>query len=107
VRLLAPLLGVLREVAGAHGATMTQVALAWLLRRPNVVVIPGASSLEQAESNAAAADIELSADEDRALSEASDAYRPLRGAAALPGMLRGRAGRVAGRVRRTVEGLGS
>ena len=36
-----------------------QVALAWLLRTPNVVVIPGASSVAQAEGNAAAADLEL------------------------------------------------
>ena len=77
LRRLAPLLSVLRDVATAHGVTSAQVALAWLVHRPNVVVIPGASSVEQAEANAAAADIELSAEEDRSLTEASDAYRPL------------------------------
>ena len=51
----------------AHGATPSQVALAWLIRRPNVVVIPGASSVAQVEVNAAAADLELTDDEDAAL----------------------------------------
>ena len=54
-----PLLDALREVAAAHGATPAQVALAWVIRRPNVVAIPGASSVGQLEKNAAAADLEL------------------------------------------------
>jgi aryl-alcohol dehydrogenase-like predicted oxidoreductase len=57
---LAPLIAALREVGGRHGATAAQVALAWLIRKPNVVAIPGASSLRQLEENVAAADIELS-----------------------------------------------
>jgi aryl-alcohol dehydrogenase-like predicted oxidoreductase len=105
VALLAPVLAALREVAGAHGATPSQVALAWLIRRPNVVVIPGASSLSQLESNIAAADLELSDDEDAALTAASDAYDPVRGRAALPGLVRVRADRFAGRVRRATGGL--
>src|SRR3954467_15377964 len=36
-----PLLGTLREVASAHDAKPAQVALAWLLALPQVVVIPG------------------------------------------------------------------
>jgi aryl-alcohol dehydrogenase-like predicted oxidoreductase len=68
---LEPLLDVLRQVANGHGATPAQVALAWLVRKPNVVAIPGASSVAQAEQNAAAADIELTAEEDSRLSEAS------------------------------------
>jgi len=55
LRRVAPLLGVLREVADAHDATPSQVALAWLIGLPRVVVIPGASSVAQLESNAAAA----------------------------------------------------
>ena len=74
---VAPVVEVLREVAAAHASTPAQVALAWLLRRPNVVVIPGASSVAQVEANAAAADLELKDDEDRALTSASDKYRPL------------------------------
>jgi diketogulonate reductase-like aldo/keto reductase len=74
---VAPVVEVLREVANAHGATPAQIALAWLLRRPNVVVIPGASSVAQVEANAAAADLELKDDEDRELTKASDKYQPL------------------------------
>jgi aryl-alcohol dehydrogenase-like predicted oxidoreductase len=62
---------VLRAVAAAHDATPAQVALAWTIRRPNVVAIPGASSVEQVESNAAAADLDLHDDEIRALSNAA------------------------------------
>ena len=74
-----PLLGVLREVAASHagGATPAQVALAWAVRSPAVVAIPGASSVAQLESNAAAADLVLAADEVTALSAAADAFRPV------------------------------
>jgi aryl-alcohol dehydrogenase-like predicted oxidoreductase len=56
----APLITALREIGGRHGATPAQIALAWLIRKPNVVAIPGASSVHQLEENAAAGDIELS-----------------------------------------------
>jgi pyridoxine 4-dehydrogenase len=60
-----PLRGVqgaaLSEIAARHGATVAQIALAWLLRRsPVVLPIPGTLSLEHAKENLAAADIELS-----------------------------------------------
>ncbi len=64
---LEPLIATLREIAATHGATEAQVALAWLIRKPNVVAIPGASSVRQVEENAGAADIELSDDEDARL----------------------------------------
>ena len=54
-----PLLSALRTIARAHEATMSQVALAWLIHKPNVVAIPGASNVDQVYENAAAADIEL------------------------------------------------
>jgi hypothetical protein len=41
----------------------------------------------------AAADIELSDDEDRALRAASDGFQPITGRAALPGLLRARLSR--------------
>jgi aryl-alcohol dehydrogenase-like predicted oxidoreductase len=85
----APLLDLLREVARAHDVQPAQVALAWLLRRPNVVVIPGARSVEQLEANAAAADLELSDEQDRALSRASDAFVPVSWPQALPRLARG------------------
>ena len=89
----AELLGVLRDVAGAHQATPSQVALSWLLRRPNVVVIPGASSVAQLESNVAAGDLELSDEEDARLTEASDGFHPTTLPAALPSLIRARLGR--------------
>ena len=67
LRRVAPLLAVLREVAVAHGATPAQVALAWVLRRPNTVAIPGARTVAQLESNVAAADLDLTDDEDARL----------------------------------------
>jgi aryl-alcohol dehydrogenase-like predicted oxidoreductase len=53
----------LRENAAARGATAAQVALAWVVHKPNVIAIPGASSVKQLEENAAAADLRLSGDE--------------------------------------------
>ena len=49
----------LGEVARAHNATVAQVALAYVLRHPNVVAIPGAATAGQLAENAAAADLEL------------------------------------------------
>jgi aryl-alcohol dehydrogenase-like predicted oxidoreductase len=86
----APLLGVLREVAAAHDATPAQIALAWLVHFPNVVAIPGASSVAQVESNAAAADIVLAADEHAALTAAAEAFEPRTGAGAIPSLVRER-----------------
>jgi len=54
---------VLSEVATALGATPMQVALAWLLQRaPNVLLIPGTSSVEHLRENMAAADLTLSSE---------------------------------------------
>jgi aryl-alcohol dehydrogenase-like predicted oxidoreductase len=58
-----PLIAALREIGQAHHATAAQVALAWLIRKPNVVAIPGASSLRQLEENVAAADVELTGED--------------------------------------------
>jgi aryl-alcohol dehydrogenase-like predicted oxidoreductase len=58
-----PLVDTLREIAAARGATAAQVALAWVVHKPNVIAIPGASSVKQLEENAAAADLRLSGDE--------------------------------------------
>jgi aryl-alcohol dehydrogenase-like predicted oxidoreductase len=84
------LIAALREVADAHGATPAQIALAWVIRRPAVVAIPGASSVEQLESNVAAADIQLTDEQYQTLNEASDRFRPVTGAPAIPGLLRAR-----------------
>ena len=50
----------LDAVAGRHGATVPQVALAWLLARsPNILPIPGTGSPAHLEENVAAASIRL------------------------------------------------
>jgi len=82
------LIKALREVADAHDATPAQVALAWVIRRPNVAAIPGASSVEQLESNVAAADIELTDGECHALQAASAEFHPVPGPRSLPGRIR-------------------
>jgi pyridoxine 4-dehydrogenase len=53
----------LSDVAERLGATPMQVALAWLLHRsPNILLIPGTSSVGHLRENLAAADLELSAE---------------------------------------------
>ncbi|MGH8278949.1 MAG: aldo/keto reductase family oxidoreductase [Gammaproteobacteria bacterium] len=50
----------LSDVARQLGVSPMQVALAWLLQRsPNILLIPGTSSLEHFRENLAAADLEL------------------------------------------------
>jgi aryl-alcohol dehydrogenase-like predicted oxidoreductase len=84
------LVAALREVADAHAATPAQIALAWVIHRPGVVAIPGASSIGQLESNVAAAAIDLTEDEYQALCAAADRFRPVTGPAALPRLARAR-----------------
>ena len=51
---------VLSQIAQAHQAVATQVALAWLLRRsPIILPIPGTSSIEHLGQNVAAASLRL------------------------------------------------
>ena len=50
-------------VAERHGATGLQVALAWLLRRPDTMVIPKAGTVAHVEENRAAADLRLTEDD--------------------------------------------
>ncbi|AEH87586.1 aldo/keto reductase family oxidoreductase [Mesorhizobium opportunistum] len=53
----------LANVARKLGATPMQVALAWLLRRaPNILLIPGTSSVGHLRENLAAAELKLPAD---------------------------------------------
>jgi aryl-alcohol dehydrogenase-like predicted oxidoreductase len=53
--------GQLAQIAGELGATAGQVALAWLLRRsPNIILIPGTTSIPHLEENVAAGGIALS-----------------------------------------------
>jgi len=60
---------VLDRIAQAHRASPTQIALAWLLHRsPNILPIPGTSSIQHLEQNAAAGSIRLTKEEYEELS---------------------------------------
>jgi aryl-alcohol dehydrogenase-like predicted oxidoreductase len=69
----APLIDVLREIAAAHSATISQVALAWLTTYygDTVVAIPGASKPHHAEEAAGAMQVNLSRDEIERLADMS------------------------------------
>jgi len=70
---------VLAEIAEAHQATPRQVALRFLLRHPEVFVIPKASRLAHVAENAAAATLEFSAAELARIDAAFPRGRPRRG----------------------------
>ena len=67
-----PVIGVMREIADAHGSSVARVALAWLLSRPVVTsVIIGAKTIEQLDDNLGAVSLTLSAEELARLDEVS------------------------------------
>jgi aryl-alcohol dehydrogenase-like predicted oxidoreductase len=68
---LAEVLRLLDEIGRAHAKTPSQVALNWLLRRPEVAVIPGAKNSRQASENAGAIGWELAGEEAQALERAT------------------------------------
>lgn len=72
-----PLVAALQEIAAAHGATPSQVALAWLVQchGETVVAIPGATSVRQAEENAGAMRVRLGDDELARLDQLSRPFR--------------------------------
>jgi diketogulonate reductase-like aldo/keto reductase len=53
----------LKALAARLGVTPARIALAWLLRQPDVVVIPKASSEAHVRDNRAALELELTADD--------------------------------------------
>ena len=57
-----------------------------------MVAIPGASTVAQLQRNAEAADLELTAEDEHRLMDAAEAYRPLHGVAAVPALVKIRAG---------------
>jgi pyridoxine 4-dehydrogenase len=64
--------GKLDAAAKAHGATVSQLSLAWLLHRsPVMLPIPGTSSLQHLEENIAAANVMLSASEWQEIEQAA------------------------------------
>lgn len=70
-----PLLTELRAIAASHNVTPAAVALAWTVSHDPVVVIPGASTIEQLEANIAAGDLTLTADETEALAAAARRFQ--------------------------------
>jgi aryl-alcohol dehydrogenase-like predicted oxidoreductase len=82
------LLDALREIASCHDATPAQVALAWIIGHPNVVAIPGASTVAQLQRNAEATDLDLTDDDEHRLMDAAEAYRPLHGVEAVPSLVK-------------------
>jgi aryl-alcohol dehydrogenase-like predicted oxidoreductase len=67
----------LSTVAAQLGTTPMQVALAWLLRRaPNILLIPGTSSVRHLQENLAAAELELPEDAMAALGQIGAAGAP-------------------------------
>jgi aryl-alcohol dehydrogenase-like predicted oxidoreductase len=66
------------QVSAKHGATPSQVALAWLLHRDErILLIPGTSSVTHLEENLAAADVELDAEDMTTLEDVEPAANPL------------------------------
>jgi diketogulonate reductase-like aldo/keto reductase len=65
----------LAAIGERHGATAAQIALAWTLRRPGVISIPKAASLDHVRENRAALDIELT---EAGLAELDVAFPPPR-----------------------------
>lgn len=64
--------GKLEAAAKAHGATISQLSLAWLLHRsPVMLPIPGTSSVAHLEENIAAAGVNLSAAEWKEIEDAA------------------------------------
>ena len=53
--------GILAEIAESHRASTTQIALAWLLHRaPNILLIPGTTTVSHLQENMQATEIQLS-----------------------------------------------
>lgn len=61
---------VLAAIAARHGVSALQVALAWVLDRDGVIVIPKAGQLDHVRQNRAALDIRLTPDDQAALDQA-------------------------------------
>lgn len=73
LKLLPPLISLMNDISSAHGATVAQVALNWLIKK-NTLPIPGAKSAAQAADNAAAMTWKLTNDEFEALNEVTERY---------------------------------
>lgn len=95
----AALASVAEPIARRHGATLGQIAIAWTLAQPGVTsAIVGARTPEQARENAAAGDIVITTEDERALRSAFESLNlDLRKPLAPKSRLKGWLGRLLGR----------
>lgn len=74
-RKIEPLLQTMDEIGNAHGKTMGQVALNWLLLKDELIIpIPGAKNVRQATENAGAIGWRLTKEEFERIDEASQPF---------------------------------
>jgi diketogulonate reductase-like aldo/keto reductase len=71
----------LKKIAKRHDATPAQIALAWVLREPDVIAIPKASSEKHVRDNAQSAELKLTKED---LTEIDDTFPPPRSKEPLP-----------------------
>ena len=65
--------GSLQEIGDRHGVKPNQIALAWLLHHaPNIILIPGTTTIDHLEENIAAATIQLTPDDMTTLGDEND-----------------------------------
>ena len=68
----APLFAALRSIAAERGASVPQVALAWVLSHPEITVaISGSDTIERLDENLGALELDLTPEERRILDETS------------------------------------
>ncbi len=73
---LMPLLDTLRSIGAAHGGkTPAQVALNWLIRQPNVLVIPGAKNVRHVQTSLDAISWDMTESEAEQIAQASAKFR--------------------------------
>jgi len=75
LKLLPPLISLMKDIASAHDASESQVALNWLIQK-ETLPIPGAKSAKQAADNASTMNWRLTKDEIEALNTATKQYVP-------------------------------
>ena len=71
----------LKRIARRHDATTAQIALAWVLRQPDVIAIPKASEKNHVRDNARSIEIKLTKDD---LAELDQEFPPPKSTKALP-----------------------
>ena len=71
----------LKKVANRHDATTAQIALAWVLRQPNVIAIPKASDKNHVRDNARSMEIKLAKED---LAELDKEFPPPKSKKPLP-----------------------